>query len=528
MFDLENSVLERKKALAANSVKKICFRKTPKIAVIVISLFICGPFIRLSWGAQPSHSPVNVNISNITLGRANKAGQFRMVTFDIHWDDSWRTKNPPSNWDAAWVFMKYQVGGGEWSHATLSTISAEHKPPSGTSVTPPSDGKGVFIHRSGDGTGPFQASNVSLRWNYGLDHVADDDVVHIKVLGLVMVYVPEGGFFAGDNGASNAALTKGSKDNRPWFIASEDAIEVTNTTSDGYFYVSSKDFWNEKWNASEDATSSQFTIPAGFPKGFRAIYCMKYELTQQQYVDFLNTLTRTQVVHRYDRANYNKFGYTILETDGVYSTTHPDRACGFISPADGLAYADWAGLRPMTELEFEKICRGSGQPAVNLEFAWGTTYSKNAVLATGTENDREYVTSAGANSYYLDDRFQARFPLNSGIFGKPGKSRELSGSAYYGVMDMSTNLSEFCVAIGNKFGRVFTFRNGNGRLAPDGFADESGWPLRDGKGGGFRGGCFANERFHMSISVRIEASVEIDWTHRHIPWGFRGVRTVFF
>jgi formylglycine-generating enzyme required for sulfatase activity len=361
-----------------------------------------------------------------------------------------------------------------------------------------------------------------------MDHVADDAVVSVKVLGLVMVYIPEGSFNAGDNGSSNAALTKGSNDNRPWFITSEDAIEVTDTASDGYYYISSRDIWTDRWNASEDVTGAKFTLPADFPKGYRPIYCMKYELTQQQYVDFLNTLNSTQALNRYDTANFNHFGYTISENNGVYSTTHPDRACGFISPADGYAYADWAGLRPMTELEFEKICRGSGNPAIDLEFAWGTTYSKNAVLARGTETDREYVTNARANSYYLEEDFQAQFPLNAGIFAGPGKSRELSGAAYYGVMEMSTNLSELCVTIGNSYGRAFTYRNGNGQLAPDGFNDESFWPLRDGKGGGYRGGCFANERLHMCISVRVEAALEIDNAHRHIPWGFRGVRTVTF
>ena len=37
---------------------------------------------------------------------------------------------------------------------------------------PSRDGKGVFIYRSEDGTGAFSASDVSLRWNYGLDNVA--------------------------------------------------------------------------------------------------------------------------------------------------------------------------------------------------------------------------------------------------------------------------------------------------------------------------------------------------------------------
>jgi len=511
--------------LTVATAKPSALRRIGKAAFVVfLSIFF------VSW-RQPSGNALrntysaNVRISNVMVGAANAAEHTRMITFDIGWDFSWRTSAPPYNWDAAWVFIKYQVGGGEWNHATLSAGAEEHVSPSGTTVAPPSDGKGVFLYRSEDGTGTFQSSGVSLKWNYGLDHIADDAAVNVKVLGVVMVYIPEGAFYVGDNGASDASLTKGSNDNRPWFIAGEDAIEVTNAASDGYYYRSSKDVWNDVWNAGEDVTGTEFTIPADFPKGFRAIYCMKYELTQQQYADFLNTLGPAQMTNRYGRSNFNHFGYSISENNGVYSTAHPERACGFLSPADGHAYADWAGIRPMTELEFEKICRGSGNPPVNHEFAWGTTYSKNA-RATGSDIDRLLFTIFRANSWYMYDEEVRQFPLNSGIFTWPGKSRELSGAAYYGVMEMSTNLSEPCVSIGNRYGRVFTWRNGDGQLAPDGFTDEINWPLRDGKGGGYRGGCFANERGHMCTSVRVEATLEIDNAHRHIPWGFRGVRTI--
>ncbi|MFC1492712.1 SUMF1/EgtB/PvdO family nonheme iron enzyme [candidate division KSB1 bacterium] len=497
------------------------------ILLLIMSISCSNSPVENQDPPQSDFTANNLSITEIIVGDSNIAGKYRMITFDLKWDN-WQTSSSPDNWDAVWVFLKYKVSSGEWKHAKLSTVSAEHVSPSGAAVTAPSDGKGVYIYGSENGTGSFEAPNVSLKWNYGQDNVADDAAVDIRVFGLEMVYIPEGSFYAGDNGASEAALTKGSNDNRPWFITGEDAIEVTDTESDGYYYWSSKDIWNDIWNAGEDLTGTSFTIPADFPKGYGAIYCMKYEMTQQQYVDFLNTLNTTQSLNRYDRANYNHYGYTILENNGVYSTDHPNRACGFLSPADGYAYADWCGLRPMTELEFEKICRGSGNPAVDLEFAWGTTYSINAVSVNGTESDREYITNTGANSYYLEENFSPQFPLITGIFAGQGKSREKSGAAYYGVMEMSTNLSELCVSIGSQYGRVFTYRNGDGQLSQDGFADESNWPLRDGKGGGYRGGCFANEQLHMCISVRVEAAVEIIHTHRHIPWGFRGVRTVSY
>jgi formylglycine-generating enzyme required for sulfatase activity len=499
----------------------------------IITLFL---FISISCSRNPvenQETDQNITVSNnltitdIIVGSSNTTGNYRMITFELTWEN-WQTSSAADNWDAVWVFIKYKVGNGEWKHATLSTVLADHYSPPGYTLTLPADGKGGFIYEDGNRTGAINASGVSLRWNYGLDNVADEADVNIKVFGLEMVYIPEGSFYAGDNGHSFASLTKGSNDNRPWLIASENAIEVSNTESDGFYYTSSKDFWDERWNASEDVTGTAFTIPADFPKGYRAIYCMKYEMTQQQYVDFLNTLSSVQSLNRYDRANYNDYGYTIIESNGVFSTDHPNRACGFISPADGLAYVDWAALRPMSELEFEKICRGSGNQPVEGEFAWGTTTCRNAVSVNGTENDRESITSSGANSYFLEPDFGPQFPLNVGIFAGRGKTRELSGSAYYGVMEMSGNLNETCISIGNSYGRSFTNRNGDGQLAQDGFTDQNNWPLRDGKGAGYKGGNFAREAHEMRISERNDATVELDYSHRHIPLGFRGVRTISY
>jgi len=499
--------------------------KTTIVVLFLLIVISCSP--------EESDTPqgiltANLNIRNVTVGTSNVTEQYRMITFDIDWAYSWRSSGSPNNWDAAWIFVKYQVNGEEWKHATLSTVSEEHLSPQGTTIDSPSDGKGVYIYRSENGSGRFSAAGVSLRWNYGLDIGADNETVNVRVFGLEMVYIPQGSFYAGDNGRSSASFKKGSDDTRPWHITSEDAIEVTNTAFDGYYYTSSKDFDRHEFNMNEDETGTEFTIPAEFPKGFRAIYCMKYELTQEQYVDFLNTLTGTQALNRYDRDNYNQFGYSILVINGVYSTTYPERACGFLSPADGFAYADWAGLRPMSELEFEKICRGRGNPPVNGEFAWGTTYFRNALSVNGNESDRRYLTSTGANCYYFNEDNRPPFTLNAGIFFGIGKSRERCGAAFYGVLDMSGNLNETCVCLGNQYGRVFTYQNGDGQLSPDGSANESGWPLRDGRGAGFRGGCLAREWEVMRLSDRLEAAAEINYNHRHIPWGFRGVRTVSF
>ncbi len=45
-----------------------------------------------------------------------------------------------------------------------------------------------------------------------------------------------------------------------------------------------------------DATAR--SLPAAFPKGYAAFYIMKYEISQEQYVGFLNKLTQTQQTAR--------------------------------------------------------------------------------------------------------------------------------------------------------------------------------------------------------------------------------------
>ena len=86
-------------------------------------------------------------------------------------------------------------------------------------------------------------------------------------------------------------LVAPESDNNPWHIMSENAINVTNTSSAGYYYVSGG-------NSGEDVTGSVFTIPSSFPKGYAGIYCMKYEITQKQYVDFFNTLSTANTTQK--------------------------------------------------------------------------------------------------------------------------------------------------------------------------------------------------------------------------------------
>ena len=135
----------------------------------------------------------DLTISNISLTGQDTVNNFILVQFDITWDNSWRVTGDPNNWDAVWVFVKYRVDGGPWQHARLNTTG--HTPVSGSTIETPTDGTGVFIYRSLDGTGTLTLMGVQLRWNYGANGLDDNESdVEVRVLGIEMVYVPQGAF----------------------------------------------------------------------------------------------------------------------------------------------------------------------------------------------------------------------------------------------------------------------------------------------------------------------------------------------
>ena len=73
-------------------------------------------------------SPVianNIQVTNTTLVSQNTVEESVIVQFDIEWENSWRLAGGPANWDAAWIFIKYRVGAGPWTHALLHNTGHE-------------------------------------------------------------------------------------------------------------------------------------------------------------------------------------------------------------------------------------------------------------------------------------------------------------------------------------------------------------------------------------------------------------------
>ncbi len=221
---------------------------------------------------------------------------------------------------------------------------------------------------------------MNVRWNYGENGLTGFDSLMVAVSAIEMVYIPEASFYLGSGGREFNSFTQGAwsvGNTIPYRVLSESEIEVANEA--GKLWITN--------------STSNFRIPSLFPKGYNAIYCMKYEISQEQYVDFLNSLTYSQQFNRtHSNPNsvigtgalsptlLNRSGIVIKNSgvisgkpavygldynrNGVYN--EPDDggsiACNFLSWMDVAAYLDWCGLRPMTELEFEKIARGPLTP----------------------------------------------------------------------------------------------------------------------------------------------------------------------
>ncbi|TVR82246.1 MAG: hypothetical protein EA412_01900 [Chitinophagaceae bacterium] len=449
----------------------------------------------------PKATANNIQVDDAVLYNQNTAAtpSYTHVRFDLTWDNSWRVSAGPANWDGAWLFVKYQIQGEEWKHATLSTDAPDHDVlnDNGTAMTidPSPDGKGVFVHRSGDGIGDINLNDVLLRWNYETDGVLDTDNLQIKVFAIEMVYIPEGPFFVGDGNITTSPSTRAfsinnTGNNLPYRITSEDAITFAASTYTGDDLVYNPNF------------TSAHTLLATFPKGFQAFWVMKYEVTQKQYLDFFNTLPNNQTIRGYRNLGVNNsptaetfrnnfYWDGQANSDAILTNGRSgDRACNYLSTADALAYADWSGLRPITEFEFEKMARGTDNTdpnnpvpvfPTNGEFAWGnTTVMGISSLVNDGQVDENIASPMTANAHSTST---INGPVRNGIFAAKNPTsdqRTLTGGSYYGVMELSGNLEEIVIAASywsstnNSPSCTFTGNHGDGELN-DGRADVNGW-----------------------------------------------------
>ncbi|MFN7327505.1 MAG: SUMF1/EgtB/PvdO family nonheme iron enzyme [Chitinophagales bacterium] len=418
----------------------------------------------------------NIQIGAPTLTGENRTEGYVFVTFDLSWENSWRGTEA-NNWDAAWVFVKFRIGGGEWQHAKLHNTG--HLPGTGTPATisaglinedipfEPSGNPavGAFIYRSGDGFGTFNTTANKLRWNYAAHGITNATSLEVNVFAIEMVYVPEGEFNVGGGGGYNAFTST--------------TINTANATT------APSGTGSLGGQAGGYPTGVNPPVSPNWPNGYDAFYCMKYEISQQQYVDFLNSLTPSQSINLvngdiyYGNSYYNNYTYyrygILGDGQGSFTTSLPYLACNWIYQNRGAAYVDWAGLRPMSELEFEKACRGNQLPVQN-ENAWGNSSYQNASYTLSfVDQENEGIASNYSTTSGNVNIGQGVFgPMRVGIFAANGSNtgRITSGASYWGIMELSGNLYDQCLLITENNSSQYSGYHGDGILTINGSSTE--------------------------------------------------------
>lgn len=446
---------------------------------------------------------------------------------------------------------------GCWAHAKISGVV---KKPDEATIDIPEDGLGAFVYASASlEQGPVDYRRITLRCACGDRLSARAQGLSVWVFGLEMVHIPEGKFFLGEPRAADLSNTAffllGSRDGQPFQVQpfqvqSNAPIRMMPPGAvprEGGPVLSYK-------NSGIGTPGDYDEIPAAFPKGYDAFYLMKRHIAQGEYAQFLCTLETTAQVARL-HFGFNESRYTIYLGSSQFfaAAARPSRACNWLSLADGLAFTAWAALRPMTELEFEKACRGT-EPSKENEFAWGTSQCYPAQLILGQENGTEAVAGncnignttgtapfLGGDGGYgpvRDDAFAGPgrpnsaqlFPpacVNMAQPVSPQLMRECTGATFYGVMGMSGNLWDFCVTVGDARGRSFTGRHGDGTVDYYGCArvKELGWPLPNTRGAGVRGGSWLTRDSLGRVSDRTYAAGLLGFASRAADLGFRAART---
>jgi formylglycine-generating enzyme required for sulfatase activity len=424
-----------------------------------------------------------------------------------------------------------------WQHMLVSPRAEHHIQRRGIEITPSEDGLGVFIHRDHDRPfgEPLVLPNLRLRTTVPCEGLP----LKVWVGALEMVLIPEGDFHIGDpkgpEGPTSCFYASGAKgDDKSYVVRSEDAIPVGHGPGELC--------WNNKNQMGE-----LDDLPAAYPKGHRSFYIMKHQVTQGEYCDFLNHCHSHQLTIRYPYGGQGDYRYTVFKTPTrTRVCTRPERACNWVSWGDAAAYIWWTGLRPMTEFEYEKACRGTEAPIAD-EFAWGSTTLFEANVIVGDESDRPIVQGnanlGGPLRYFAggdggqgpvpDDAFrvtgfapeaEATFPPNHAHGSYTW--REETGASFYGVMGLSGNLWEFVVTAGTAEGRAFAGEYGTGNLDPKTGAPnrERSWPRDDHRGVGFRGGSWYTISESGQVANRRFGSGLTGYSDRSHDTGFRAVR----
>ncbi|MFH1229932.1 MAG: SUMF1/EgtB/PvdO family nonheme iron enzyme [Planctomycetota bacterium] len=443
-------------------------KRQPKLYKILLLALLTGWTVFV---VSPRTALANaVSVNSASLNDTPGSGQ-ATITFNVS------QQNPFGNVafdsiafsDYIWVFIKFSTtsgSDGSWGHCILAD---------GGTITPTADTLGVFIRSSTAGTG---GNNFTVIWNYAANSVgAIDANTIVKVCAIEMVEIPTGSFYFN---AGGIGITTGNFDGTLCYDGTG-----TNDGADQVLIT---------------AANQNVSLDASWPNGYTGFYLAKYEVSQQQFCDFLNTITATSAAGRYASTNYNQYGYLITNTGSspiTYTTTAPNRACNWLSWADTVAYLSWTALRPMTEMEFEKAARGTSGGTNTRTYPWGNTEPS---VTTGTvDSGVHYIQYANHGAT------EGAKPILVGWYLSQGyapANREWTGASPYGVADLAGNVWEHLI----NCDWTTVPANGNGTITPP-----ASWPGTF-SGKGIRGGGW-NIAPSFLVQVRISDRNNAGWLY---------------
>ena len=359
---------------------------------------------------------------------------------------------------ADWIFVKFSTmagADGSWNHATLTGGSVG----AGAALTVASDNKGVFLDHTASSA--YWTAGATVTWNSNADGVFSTPQVMIKVFAISMVRVPAGSFYYDAGGIGGSAFNNYNGTTQ---------ISVTG------------------------ATALPAGAAAGWPNGYNSFYIGRYEITQGQYADFLNTAPSGAASGLSEPAvgNGHNIAYTPGNAYGArYAAVDRNAAKNYLSVPDAWSYMSWAGLRPPTEMEWEKAGRDTNGDA--RVYPWSSAAPDTVVYSPPNEGGtciRRYA------NYYSAPDCQKVLAVGRYMSGDVYRTAAETGASPRGIADLAGNVQELVL----NCAYLSVPANGNGTVSWP-----ANWPAQGASGYGVRGGSWSDSASLIRISDRVNA-----------------------
>ena len=416
-------------------------------------------------GQFASTSPVNnLAISGVNLFGATNAGLVSIgFTITENNISTGTSTNGGAYNTADWIFVKFSTAAGadgSWNHATLTggVVGA------GATLTAASDNKGVYLNHAA--VSSYWMAGTTVTWNSAADGVFSVSAI-VKVFAISMVKIPTGRFIYNAGAAGGSGFKNYGNGSQATVVDAGPTSGIGNGTN----------------GLPTDA------LP-GWPNGYNSFYIGRYEITQGQYADFLNTLPSGQASSLHYGTVANGHNMTNSGTyPNKYVAVDPNAAKNFLSFDDGWRYLSWAGLRPPTEMEFEKAGRDLSPDA--RIYPWGSTpvpdlvtYTPPSESGTCIKKFLNYNNTTGCTKVLDVGRY-----MSGDVYRTPAET----GASPWGIADLAGNVWE--LSINSSWATVPLNGNGTPTLP-------ASWPVPGAATAGTRGGGWLTDATLVRVSGR--------------------------